>query len=53
NLNPQDSYIGSALDLSFRLKKFLLTCFFLRELTKGNSIIYKALLKHGYSSFRL
>jgi group I intron endonuclease len=47
------SYVGSAVDLARRLRQYYSLGFLKKELVKNNSIIYKALLKYGYSSFRL
>lgn len=43
----EKSYIGSAINLSSRLS------YLEKEINKNNSVIYKALLKYGYSSFKL
>ena len=48
-----DSYIGSAIDLSKRLNDYLNIAFLNKELKKGRSIVYSALLKHGYLNFKL
>ena len=47
------SYVGSAIDLSRRLKDYFNMSYLEREVKKNNSLIYKALLKHGYSCFKL
>lgn len=47
------SYIGSAINLSNRLRNYYNVAYLERELIKNNSKIYKALLKYGYSSFKL
>jgi group I intron endonuclease len=47
------SYVGSAIDLSQRLKNYYNISYLEREIKKNNSMIYKALLKYGYSSFKL
>jgi len=47
------SYIGSAINLSNRLKNYYNIAYLEREITKNNSMIYKALLKYGYSNFKL
>src|SRR5437588_7973069 len=46
-------YIGSAVDLSNRLSKYYSTSYMENELNRGNSHIYRALLKNGYSNFSL
>jgi group I intron endonuclease len=43
------TYVGSSIDLSTRLYKY----FSLRHLVKAKTPIYNALLKYGYSNFRL
>jgi group I intron endonuclease len=53
NIITGDSYIGSATDLSKRLNDYLKISFLNKELKKGRSIIYSALLKYGYSKFKL
>lgn len=45
-----ENYIGNAVDLSIKLNNYFSLVLLNRELKKGNSIIYKALLKYGYSS---
>lgn len=47
------SYVGSAIDLSNRLKNYYNLSYLERAIKKNNSIIYRALLKYGYSSFTL
>jgi hypothetical protein len=51
NLNNNKSYVGSAIDLSNRLKRYYSISFLEREIIKSK--IYRALLKHGYSNFSL
>lgn len=53
NVATGDVYIGSAVDLSRRLREYFSTRYLSKESLKNNSIIYKALLKYGYSSFTL
>lgn len=48
-----ENNVGSAVDISRRLNNYFSSVFLKRELKKGNSIIYKALLKYGYSNFNL
>lgn len=43
-----DAYIGSATDLTRRLRDYLF-----KEILNNNSIVYRALLKQGYSKFTL
>jgi hypothetical protein len=52
NLNGS-CYVGSAVNLTKRLNNYFSPDFLRKELDKGNSIIYKALLKLGYSHFKL
>lgn len=44
-------YVGSAFDLSYRIKKYLTIGYLSNK--KGSSYIYNALLDHGYSAFTL
>lgn len=53
NINNGKSYIGSSKNLSVRLKQYYTTSFIQAELLKNSSYIYRAILKHGFSSFRL
>src|SRR5205085_4259992 len=53
NLIYDKQYIGSAIDLSKRLEKYFSTAYMENELNRGNSHIYRALLKNGYSNFSL
>jgi len=47
------SYVGSSIILSRRLGCYFCKSFLEGEVKKNNSLIYKALLKDGYSSFTL
>jgi hypothetical protein len=47
------SYVGSAINLSNRFKNYYNITYLERETAKNNSMIYKALLKYGYPSFKL
>jgi hypothetical protein len=47
------SYVGSAIDLSLRLKNYYNLSYLESETKKNNSMIYRALIKYGYSSFKL
>ena len=47
-----DAYIGSATDLTRRLRDYFSSNFLFKEIL-NNSIIYRALLKYGYSKFTL
>ena len=53
NKTTGSSYIGSALNLSRRFTNYYSLKFVNREVNKGNSIISRALLKYGYSNFKL
>jgi hypothetical protein len=53
NILVNKRYIGSAVDLSNRLKNYYNISYLKREIKTNNSMIYKALLKYGYSNFRL
>ena len=47
------SYIGSGINLKRRLSDYYSSGYISNALLKGKSIIYKAILKHGYSNFQL
>ena len=47
------SYVGSAIDLSRRYINYYNISYLETEIKKNNSMIYKALLKYGYSIFKL
>ena len=47
------SYVGSAIILSRRFRCYFNINFLFREVKTNNSLIYKALLKYGYSSFKV
>nr|QCW06883.1 hypothetical protein [Drechslerella brochopaga] len=53
NKSSGKSYIGSALNLSRRFTNYYSRSFLIKETKNSNSVIYKALLKHGYSGFQL
>ena len=53
NVISGKSYVGSSLDLSIRFKNYFNISYLERELKTNNSLIYKALLKYGYSNFKL
>ena len=53
NLITGASYIGSSVDLTRRLRDYFSPKYLKKEIIKNNSIIYKALLKYGYSNFSL
>ena len=46
-------YVGSALDLSKRLKNYFNVCYLKIEIRVSKSLIYRALLKYGYNNFKL
>jgi group I intron endonuclease len=47
------SYIGSSVDLGRRFSEYFSEKHLQKESVKNGSIIYKALLKYGYSNFSL
>ena len=47
------SYVGSSSNLSLRFKNYFNSSYLKREIKKSKSLIYRALLKYGYSSFKL
>jgi hypothetical protein len=51
NLNTNKNYIGSAIDISKRLKNYYQFSYL--DSQKNTSIVYRALLKHGYYNFSL
>lgn len=53
NLITKASYVGSAVDLSQRLKNYFSPRFLKKELLRNRSIISNSLLKYGYSNFSL
>ena len=53
NIINGNQYIGSAIDLSKRLSSYYSTTYMEDALTKGNSHIYRALLKNGHLNFAL
>jgi len=53
NLTNDKCYIGSAVNLYNRLSSYHSTTYMEYALTRGNSHIYRALLKNGYSNFSL
>lgn len=52
HLNSNKCYIGSSIDLSRRFRDYLNKIYILHDLRK-NMAINKALLKYGYSQFKL
>lgn len=51
NLVNGKRYIGSSINLRRRLREYLNPVRLEQELNRGESIIYRAMLKHGYLSF--
>jgi len=47
------SYVGSSIDLTRRLRDYFSANFLNKKILVNNSIIYRALLKYGYSNFSL
>jgi group I intron endonuclease len=50
NVNGK-TYVGSSIDLARRLLEYTNPARLERELARGESIIYKAILKYGYTAF--
>lgn len=48
-----NSYVGSSVDLTRRLRVYYDFSFLSVRIQKSKSIIYSAILKHGYSNFQL
>lgn len=53
NIISGKSYVGSSINLAIRFRDYFNINYLKREIKKNNSKIYKALLKYGYSSFKL
>ena len=53
NIATGYSYVGSARNLAVRLRQYYTISFIEREVKKNNSIIYRSLIKNGYSMFML
>ena len=53
NLVNGSTYIGSASDLTRRFRDYFSEKWLEKETRSNNSIIYRALLKYGYTKFRL
>lgn len=53
NLLNGKSYIGSSVNLARRLKEYYSIYYLENEGKKNNSLIYRAILKNGYSNFRI
>jgi group I intron endonuclease len=53
NIITGATYIGSAINLTRRFREYFSVKHLKKETLKNNSIIYRALLKNGYSNFRL
>ena len=47
------SYVGSTLDFNDRFSRYFIVKFLERSTKERQSFIYRALLKQGYSAFRL
>jgi len=52
NINNK-CYVGSSFYLYKRLSKYYSVNFLTKEINRGSSTVYKALLKYGHSNFRL
>ena len=53
NLKTNKNYIGSSGNLSCRFNNYYSSRYLIAELEKSSSIIYRSILKHGYSKFSL
>lgn len=53
NKLTEEFYIGSAINLKSRFKNYYNISYLEREIKSNKSIIYKSLLKYGYSNFKL
>lgn len=53
NLSNGKTYVGSSVNLTRRFKTYYSVYYLEYEGKNNNSLIYKALLKYGYSGFRL
>lgn len=53
NLISGKTYIGSSSNLAKRFTGYFSITFLTRESLKSKSLIYSALLKYGYSNFKL
>ena len=53
NLIDNKSYIGSSINLTSRFYGYLSNNHMINNLSRHNSIIYKALMKYNYDNFRL
>ena len=53
NLVTGNSYVGSALNLTNRLRNYFSPRLLKRNILKSRSIIYNSLLKYGYNKFSL
>lgn len=53
NLSNGKTYVGSSVNLTRRFKSYYSVYYLENEGKKNNSLIYRALLKNGYSNFKL
>ena len=53
NLLNSKSYIGSSVNLGKRIKEYFSFAYLETQIKKNKSIIYRSILKNGYSSFSL
>jgi hypothetical protein len=53
NLETGKSYIGSGVNLSKRIRQYYSLRFLESEVLKNKSMIYRSIIKYGYSSFSL
>lgn len=47
------SYVGSSINMAGRFRSYFSKYYLERSIKSNNSLIYKALLKYGYSNFKL
>lgn len=52
HLDTNKSYVGSSVNLGRRFRSYF-NCSFITHITRNNMVINKALIKYGYSKFKL
>jgi hypothetical protein len=53
NLTNNKSYIGSSVNLAKRFREYFNINFLEREIKNNKSLIYRSVIKYGYSNFSL
>lgn len=53
NMVNDKMYIGGAINLGHRFSKYYLDSYLQKQLSRGNSAIYRAILKYGYPNFQV